>query len=227
MRLAIIIPVLNEGPIIASALARLQALRACGSEVIVIDGGSQDDTTMQAQPLVDRVMTAPRGRAAQMNAGAAAASAQAEALLFLHADADLPADADRLITDALDRSAWGRFDVRINGSACGLGMVAFLMNRRSRATGICTGDQGIFMRREFFDSLGGFADIALMEDIEFSRRARRIARPVAIAAPIITSGRRWDERGVARTIVLMWGLRLRYFFGADPQTLARHYDDGK
>lgn len=223
MRLAIILPVLDEDAVIAPALMRLQPLRTHGAEVIVVDGGSQDNTLALARPLVDRTLTAPPGRAAQMNAGAAAVSEQADALLFLHADTALPADADRLIETALVRSAWGRFDVRIEGAARGLGLVAFMMNQRSRITAICTGDQGIFMRRNFFDSLGGFAEIALMEDIEFSRRARRIARPAAIAAEVTTSGRRWDRRGVVRTIVLMWELRLRYFLGADPRTLAHRY----
>jgi rSAM/selenodomain-associated transferase 2 len=223
MHLAIIIPVLDEGAIIAPALTRLKPLRTRGAEVIVVDGGSQDNTLERARPLVDRTLTAPRGRAAQMNAGAAAASQQAKSLLFLHADTTLPTDADRLIESALAGSPWGRFDVRIDGAARGLGMVAFMMNQRSRVTGICTGDQGIFMRRELFESLGGFAEIALMEDVEFSRRARRIARPAAIPSAVTTSGRHWEKRGVARTIVLMWELRLRYFLGADPRALARRY----
>ncbi len=223
MHLTIILPVLDEGLIIAPALTRLEPLRTRGAEVIVVDGGSRDNTLERARPLVDRTLTASRGRGTQMNAGAAAASAQADALLFLHADTYLPTDADRLIESTLAGSPWGRFDVRIEGVARGLGMVAFMMNQRSRITGICTGDQGIFMRRELFESLGGFANIALMEDVEFSRRARRIARPAVIPAAVTTSGRRWQKRGVARTIVLMWELRLRYFLGADPRVLARRY----
>jgi len=223
MHLAIIIPVLNEGRIIAPALQRLAPLRQRGVEVLVADGGSSDDTVAQASALADRVVHAPQGRAVQMNAGAAAVAQRVQALLFLHADTALPADADRLIADALTRADWGRFDVRIDGAARGLGTVASMMNLRSRATGICTGDQGIFVRRDMFAALGGFAEIALMEDIEFSRRARRVGRPAAIATPVVTSGRRWESGGVVRTIVLMWELRLRYFLGADPDALARRY----
>lgn len=221
MRLAIVIPVLDESPVIVGALRRLQPLRARGVEVIVADGGSRDDTVALAQPLADRVVTTSCGRGVQMNAGAAAATS--EALLFLHCDTALPADADRLIARALEQSAWGRFDVRIDGASRALGVVAGMMNLRSRTTGICTGDQGIFVRREVFVALGGFAEIALMEDIEFSQRARRLGRPAAIDTPVITSGRRWERGGVVRTVVLMWELRLRYFLGADPLMLARRY----
>ena len=226
MRLAIIVPVLNESAALPAALAALQPLRERGVRVIVVDGGSHDDTAARAVPLADRVVTAARGRALQMNAGARdPAAADADVLLFLHADTHLPPDADRLLLRALanSRSTWGRFDVRIAGRSALLPLVAAMMNGRSRLTGICTGDQAIFVTRGAFLALDGFAPIALMEDIDLSRRARRLTPPLALRARVTTSGRRWDEHGALRTIVRMWRLRLAYFLGADPAELARRY----
>jgi rSAM/selenodomain-associated transferase 2 len=226
MRLAIIVPVLNESAALPAALAALQSLRERGVRVIVVDGGSHDDTVARAVPLADRVVTAARGRALQMNAGARdPAAADADVLLFLHADTRLPPDADRLLLRALanSRSTWGRFDVRIAGRSALLPLVAAMMNGRSRLTGICTGDQAIFVTRGAFLALDGFAPIALMEDIDLSRRARRLTPPLALRARVTTSGRRWDEQGALRTIVRMWRLRLAYFLGADPAELARRY----
>lgn len=223
MRLAIVVPVLNEAEIVASTLLRLAPLRERGAIVVVVDGGSEDDTLERARPLADIALSARRGRGAQMNAGLAALESGIDAVVFLHADTELPADADRLIAHALDRAPWGRFDVRIDGRSHWLGLVAAAMNRRSRFTGICTGDQAIFARAGFMRDMQGFAEIELMEDIEFSRRARRHARPAALGVPVRTSGRRWDRNGAWRTIVLMWELRLRYFLGADPARLARRY----
>jgi len=222
-RLAIIVPVMDEAAGIASALAALQPLRARGARVIVVDGGSQDDTLALARPKADEVITAERGRALQMNAGAMRAP-DADTLLFLHADTRLPEDADRLVADAIEGGArWGRFDARIDGRSPWLSVVAALMNLRSRLTGICTGDQALFVERRFFEDMRGYADVPLMEDIELCRRARAVASPAAIARPVITSGRRWEQRGLWRTIWLMWSLRWRYWWGADPAVLARHY----
>jgi rSAM/selenodomain-associated transferase 2 len=220
-RLSIVVPTLNEAASIEGTLAALAPLRQRGAEVIVIDGGSSDATVDLAADGADHVFVAERGRAHQMNAGAR--RGVGDTLLFLHADTVLPTDADVQIARALQRGRWGRFDVAIVGGSRWLGLIALLMNSRSRLTGICTGDQALFMTRELFDVLGGFADLPLMEDVEFSRRARRIARPVAIAARAQTSGRRWERHGVWRTVLLMWSLRWRYFFGADPDALARRY----
>ncbi len=222
--LAIVIPVLDEGGVIATSLQALQALRARGVQVIVVDGGSRDDTRAQALNLADDVITAPRGRARQMNAGAAHVGGAADVLLFLHADTRLPEDADHLIAAAIARGVrWGRFDVRISGRSPWLGVVARLMNLRSQWSGICTGDQAIFVERVLFETLGGYGDLPLMEDIDFSRRARRIAWPCALQPAAITSGRRWEQRGVWRTILQMWSLRWRYYRGVDPAVLARDY----
>jgi rSAM/selenodomain-associated transferase 2 len=224
MRLAIVIPVLDEGSVIAASLTDLQVLRARGVQVIVVDGGSHDDTCATARTLADDVIVAPRGRARQMNAGAAHVGAAADVLLFLHADTRLPDDADRLIAAAIAAGVrWGRFDVRISGRSPWLNVVAHLMNSRSRWSGICTGDQAIFVERGLFETLGGYSDLPLMEDIDFSRRARRIARPRALRPAAISSGRRWEQRGVWRTILQMWSLRWRYYRGVDPAVLARDY----
>lgn len=225
-RLSIIMPVLDEGDGIAGALDALAELRALGVEVIVVDGGSQDATVQRARLRADHVLVAPRGRAAQMNAGAARASGNV--LLFLHADTRLPREAERLVLDGLARSRhdWGRFDVSIAGRHPMLRIVAATMNLRSRITAIATGDQAIFVKRDAFDAVGGFPDIPLMEDIALSKRLKRRGRPLCLRERAITSGRRWETNGVFRTILLMWRLRLAYFFGADPATLARRYRYG-
>ena len=221
-RLSIVMPVLDEAQALPAALARLQPLRALGVELIVADGGSSDGSAALAAPLCDVVVDAPRGRARQMNAGAARAGGTA--LLFLHADTTLPEGAAQAVTDALRTHGWGRFDVSIEGRPWLLRVVAALMNLRSRLSGIATGDQAMFMRRTLFDVLGGFPDQPLMEDIELSARLKRHAgHPACLRGPLRTSGRRWEQRGVLRTIVLMWRLRLAYWLGAPVERLARAY----
>jgi rSAM/selenodomain-associated transferase 2 len=230
MRLAVVVPVLNEAATIEAALRRLAALRQRGARVIVVDGGSGDDTAARAAPLADRVLAAPRGRALQMNAGAQAAEdTAADVLLFLHADTRLPEDADRIVAHALADGShcWGRFDVRLDAPGWPLRLIETLMNWRSRLTGIATGDQAIFVTRSAFAWLHGFAPLPLMEDIDFSSRARRLTRPAALRDRVLTSARRWQRHGVWRTVALMWWLRLSYFFGADPAALARRYRDAR
>jgi rSAM/selenodomain-associated transferase 2 len=219
MKLSIVIPVLNEAGQIRGSLEALSALRRRGHEVIVVDGGSSDATAQLAARGCDRVVSSRRGRGLQMNAGAARASG--EGLLFVHADTRLPPEADRLVCEALQHRLWGRFDVHIVGRHPLLGVVGWAMNLRSRLTGVATGDQAIFVRRESFV---GFPEIALMEDIAFSRRMKRLGAPACLRSRVQTSGRRWESRGVLRTIVLMWRLRLLYFLGAPPERLARLYD---
>ncbi|MGH8648705.1 MAG: TIGR04283 family arsenosugar biosynthesis glycosyltransferase [Burkholderiales bacterium] len=222
--LSIIVPCLNEADGITAMLGALAPLRARGAEVIVVDGGSSDGTVERAAPHADCVIRAPRGRAAQMNAGAA--RARGEILLFLHADTLLPESADALIVDGLKRSrrGWGRFDVAISGSHPLLRLVAWLMNARSRLTGIATGDQAIFATRSLFTAAGGYPDIALMEDIALCKRLKRYGAPLCVRHRLIASGRRWEKHGVVRTILLMWRLRLAYWLGADPSKLAVRYD---
>jgi len=217
-QLTVVLPALNEAAGIVRCLEALAPLRARGHEVIVADGGSSDGTPRLAAPFADRVIAAPRGRAAQMNAGAAAA--RGDALLFLHADTRLPPEADRLVREALAAHAWGRFDVAIDSDDPRLAVIAYFINRRSRLSGIATGDQAMFVRRDAFP---GFPPIALMEDVAFSRAMKQVGPPACLAARVVTSARRWERHGVARTVLLMWRLRYEYWRGADPDELARRY----
>jgi rSAM/selenodomain-associated transferase 2 len=220
--LSIVLPALDEAAGIEATLQALEPLRARGVEIVLADGGSGDGTPALAAPWVDAVLQAPRGRALQMNAGAAAA--RGAVLLFLHADTRLPALADLQVLRAVAGGArWGRFDVRIEGRPAMLRVVATLMNLRSRLSGIATGDQAIFVTREAFDRVGGFPVQPLMEDIELSRRLKRLSRPACLRERASTSGRRWEQRGVWRTIFLMWRLRWRYWRGDSPSRLAQAY----
>ena len=223
-RLSVIIPTLNEALCIAATLASLSELRRRGHEVIVVDGGSGDATVALAHEFADQVLSSARGRAEQMNAGASAATG--DVFLFLHADTRLPENADSLVLQGLvDAGAdWGRFNVRIAGAHPLLRVVETMMNWRSRLTRICTGDQGIFVRREAFEAVGGYPRQELMEDVAISARLRRLSAPLCLREPCRTSARRWESRGVLRTIALMWWLRLRYALGAPPARLARAYD---
>lgn len=220
--LSIVIPALNEAAGIQATLQGLQPLRERGVELLLVDGGSADDTVERAAPWVDAVLRSARGRALQMNAGAR--QARAPVLLFLHADTVLPMLADALVLRALEGGrCWGRFDVQIDGRPRMLRVVAALMNWRSRLGGIATGDQAIFVTRAAFDAVGGYALQPLMEDIALSQRLKTLGRPACLRERVRTSGRRWEQRGVWRTIVLMWWLRWRYWCGASAQQLARHY----
>ena len=223
MALSIIVPMLNEAAALPGLLAQLARWRTRGCEVVVVDGGSTDGSATMARAAGFTVVDAERGRARQMNAGAALA--RGEVLLFLHADTQLPADADVAVRAALadGRRDWGRFDVRIAGRSPMLRVVAGLMNLRSRLTGIATGDQAMFVRREAFDAVGGFPLQPLMEDIELSRRLLRVSRPACLRARVRTSGRRWEQRGVWRTILLMWRLRWAYWRGVPAERLAEAY----
>ena len=223
MKLSIIVPMLNEAPALPDLLEHLLPLRRGGVEVILVDGGSEDGGAAIATCASFEVVRAERGRARQMNAGAAAA--RGDVLLFLHADTRLPDGAIQLIDAALadGRRVWGRFDVEFDIRTWTMDATAFLMNLRSRLSGIATGDQALFMTRAAFDAVGGFPDQPLMEDVEITSRLRRRSRPACIRRPVLTSARRWQSRGPWRTILLMWRLRLAYRFGASPADLARHY----
>ena len=221
--LSIIVPALNEAGCIRELLRQLQALRAQGHEVIVVDGGSCDATVALAQPLVDQLLPAPAGRALQMNIGAQAA--RGRVLWFVHADTRVPETAAQVIIETVAHAAgWGRFDVRLSGDRLLFRLVERMMNWRSRFTGIATGDQGIFVTRELFERVGGFAALPLMEDIDLSSRLKREQRPLCLRATLTSSSRRWEQKGIVRTIALMWVLRLAYFLGVPPARLAMHYD---
>ncbi len=224
MRIAVIIPCLNEAAHITATLSPLQALRQNGHQIIVVDGQSDDNTAALAAPLADQVVSCSHGRAQQMNYGAQLADA--DVLLFLHADTQLPQGADQLIVDQLSQSSrqWGYFGVRLDGKQFWLRLVEFMMNQRSRLSAIATGDQAIFVQHALFEKIGGFPNIALMEDIGLSKQLKHYSKPIQLSDKVITSSRRWEKQGVWRTILLMWRLRLAYFFGADPQDLKRQYD---
>lgn len=222
-RISIIIPVLNEAEALRLHLPLLQEARSAGHEIILVDGGSNDGGMEDATPLVDIVVASESGRARQMNAGADVA--RGEVLLFLHIDTELPEDGLEQIQSAMAKlsAMWGRFDVRLSGTRAAFRIIEFMMNLRSRVSGVATGDQGIFVRASVFRRIGGFPDMPLMEDVALSKSLRRIAFPVCLRTRVITSSRRWEQHGVMRTILLMWWLRLLYFLGAAPATLHAMY----
>ncbi|WP_296934929.1 TIGR04283 family arsenosugar biosynthesis glycosyltransferase [uncultured Marinobacter sp.] len=220
--LSVIVPVWMEAEGVTDTLRAVQPIRAKGHEVVVVDAGSSDQTVELARPLCDRVVVSEKGRALQMNAGAAAA--KGDLLLFLHADTRLPANAlEHLAGFFQSRRAWGRFDVRLSGDRPLFRIIAWFMNQRSRLTGICTGDQAMFVRRDAFEAMGGFQPVPLMEDVEFSRRLCLVSRPFCIKEPVVTDSRRWQQHGAWRTIFLMWKLRWRYWRGESPESLAQIY----
>lgn len=207
---------------VVSMLKTLQPLRCAGHEVVVVDAGSSDGTARLASPFADKVIQSKLGRAVQMNAGAAAA--KGDVLLFLHADTRLPVDVLNCLEGfAQSDKAWGRFDVSLSGRGAMFRVIAWFMNQRSRLTGICTGDQALVVRREVFEALRGFDDLPIMEDIEMSGRLRLVSRPYCIQTPVVTDSRRWEQRGVWRTMFLMWRLRWRYWRGESPDALVHSY----
>jgi rSAM/selenodomain-associated transferase 2 len=223
LNLSIIIPTLNEAARISAALTALEPLRERGAQIVVVDGGSVDATLALIEGRADCIVESTRGRATQQNAGAARATA--DVFLFLHCDTRLPVDADHLINAALHntRAQWGRFDVRFDDERWMLRVVAAMMNWRSRWTGIATGDQCLFVRASAFRGVGGFPSIALMEDVALSALLKRASAPVCLRTPVVTSARRWQMRGVWRTIFLMWWLRLAFALRVSPDRLARWY----
>ncbi len=223
MRLSIVIPVLNESRSLYRLAQNLKALKENGHELILVDGGSTDDTVRQARNLADHVLSTSQGRAVQMNAGAK--QAQGDVLVFLHADTSLPDLADQQIEQALSnpKRHWGCFDVRLSGDHPLFRIIETFMNLRSRLTGIVTGDKVLFVRRKTFDAAKGYPEIPLMEDIAISKRLKKTGRPVCIASRVLTSSRLWERDGIIRTILKMWRLRLAYFLGAKPESLVREY----
>lgn len=223
--LSVIIPVRNEAAALPLLLGDLAPLRAAGAQLIVVDGGSSDTTCELAAMQADQVLEASAGRARQMNAGAA--SATADYLWFVHADTRVSAESiQRLLATLAERPVWGRFDVRLSGSGLALRVIGTMINLRSRLTGVATGDQAIFVARETFEALGGYAAIPLMEDLELSGRLKQRARPRCLRPALSTSSRRWEHNGIWRTVLLMWRLRLAYYCGASPDQLARQYYRG-
>lgn len=220
---SVIIPALNEADYIGATLERLQPARARGHEVILVDGGSDDDTCGIAAGAVDRVLQCGANRGAQMNHGAQAA--RGDILVFLHADTLAPGDFDRILDErGASGNAWGSFDVRLSGSHIIFRCIERMMNLRSRLTGVVLGDQAIFTGRRLFSRLNGYAEIPLMEDIELTRRLKTVSSPIRIGQPVVSSSRRWEQHGIARTVLLSWQLRCCYAIGADPRKLAGKYN---
>lgn len=226
MYLSVIIPVLNEACQLEALLQSLQSLRRQGGELIVVDGGSYDQSFTIAQTWADQILLSKQGRAIQMNAGAAVA--QGNVLLFLHADTRLPESAVESIDNARQyclSSAlfWGRFDVQISNRRWVYRIIESMMNLRSRLTAIATGDQAIFIDTALFHRLGEYPEIELMEDIALCRILRKQAQPVCLSARVQTSSRRWEQYGVVKTVLLMWTLRLLYRLGVSPSLLVKMY----
>jgi rSAM/selenodomain-associated transferase 2 len=217
---SVIIPTLNETDNIVETLqTTLDSSSNPAPQIIISDGGSQDDTLQQAQNFPARIVNSEAGRARQMNTGAALATG--DWLLFLHADTRLPQGWQNLIAGC--SANWGRFDVRLDGRHWLFRIIEKAINLRSCTSAISSGDQAMFFRRDFFQALGGFPDIELMEDIAISKRARKLGRPACLHRPVITSARRWQQNGILRTILLMWALRLAYWLGVKPATLQKIY----
>jgi len=217
--ISVVVPVFNE----AEALPRrIDALQRLAAQVIIVDGGSTDATTSLLAASGLSWTTAPRGRASQMNAGAAASTG--DILMFVHVDTELPRDALPRVRCALRSGAvGGAFDVRLDARGLVLSLVGRMISLRSRCTGVATGDQALFVTRAAFERMGGFADMPLFEDIDFSRRLRRLGRVARVPRAVTTSARRWRRGGTIRTILQMWTLRVFYYAGIDPTVLARHY----
>jgi len=232
-RISFIIPTLNEAEHISSTLDQLQGLRLRGHEVILSDGGSNDNTLSLSKGKIDHhVINAP-GRASQMNDGAKIASG--DIFCFLHADTETPENIDKLILQGLSNSNsnsnsnhWGFFNIKLSGRNWQFRIIEYLINIRSCLTRVATGDQAIFITKHSFNNLNGFSNIPLMEDIEISKRLKKTNKPVCIKnASIITSSRRWEKHGIVSTVLLMWQLRLRYFLGTSPDQLAKTYKPHK
>lgn len=222
MKISIIIPVLNEEKALSYLLNSLQSFDDENHEVIVVDGGSFDNSLFIAQEKVKTVIVSKPGRALQMNSGAELASG--DVLLFLHVDTILPESALTAISSScINDNCWGRFDVRLSSDKSVYRLIEGFINIRSRLTSIATGDQAIFIKRDLFNRFNGFPEIALMEDVALSKRLKKQAAPVCLKDRVITSSRRWETRGVIATVLLMWKLRLYYFFGVSPDKLQKMY----
>ncbi len=230
---SIIIPILNEADNLTRLFEYLCQLNPAPQQVILVDGGSNDNSFALAQNLIKdlrmvqqsaidwQVLASNAGRALQMNRGAALATG--DVLLFLHADTQLPNHAMTELVSVVMRAEWGRFDVRLDSNKLLLKLIGSMINLRSRLTGIATGDQAIFIKRKLFEQLGGYPNQALMEDVEISKRLKAIGKPACLHSKVVTSARRWQQHGTWRTILLMWRLRFDYWRGVSADSIRRRY----
>lgn len=218
--ISVIIPCYNEAERLPSLL---EALRAGQSrlQIIVVDGGSSDNTAALAEDLADAVVVSARGRAVQMNAGAA--MAEGDVLWFVHGDTEFCAPIDQYLSEIDAASSWGFCRLRLSGRQWYFRMIAAMINLRSGVQAIGTGDQALFVRRKLFDEIGGYAQIPLMEDVALCKTLKKVAKPLKLQLGLITSSRRWEQQGVIKTVLLMWQLRLLYFIGVSPETLVKRY----
>ena len=222
VKLSIIIPTLNEAESIIQTLTPLQSLRQAGHEVWVVDGGSTDNTQIITRPLCNGVIQSRKGRAIQMHAGANHACN--EILLFLHADTRLPDKLPSLFQRfEQQRYFWGHFRLQLSNTAYFYRVLAFFINQRTRLSQIATGDQCIFISRSLYQTIGGYPQIPLMEDIAISKRLKKYTPPICLIPPVVTSSRRWEKHGRVKTILIMWLLRGLYAIGISPKYLARWY----
>ena len=221
MFISIIIPVLNEEKSVKALLQQLQIYRQQGHEVIVVDGGSDDETVSISKPIADKVITSDSGRARQMNKGVAESTN--EVLWFLHADTSIPENVIETIKKSLNKYDWGRFNIELSGPQFIFRIIEKMINIRSCLSGVATGDQGIFVNRKIFDSVGGYSEFPLMEDVALSKKLKTISQPACIKETLTTSSRRWEKSGIIKTILLMWYLRFLYWIGVTPDKLAKLY----
>lgn len=221
MFVSIIIPVLNEEGSIKNFLEQLQVYRKQGHEVIVVDGGSTDKTVSISELLSDKVITSKTGRAMQMNSGAL--QSKHDVFWFLHADTLIPENAIENIQQALTTPEWGWFNIKLSGTKFLFRLIERMINIRSCFSHIATGDQGIFVKREIFESVNGYANIPLMEDVSLSKKLNKISKPVCLKEMLITSSRRWEQKGIISTVLLMWRLRFLYWLGVSADKLATQY----
>jgi len=236
--ISVVVPLYNEGGRARRLLSHLRGLRGLAEAVVVDASDAAGSRAVVAElaaglemefgenhdmPIRFLRLDAP-GRAAQMNAGAAVCGGAV--LLFLHCDTRLPGAAAARIRDAIERGhAWGWFDLRLDARGPAYRILERMICLRARASGIATGDMALFVTRRAFLASGGFAEIPLMEDVELSRRLKRLGRPAVINDPALTSARRWRQNGLARTVFLMWKLRFLHWRGRDPARLAAGYDN--
>ena len=220
--LSIIIPVRNEASHLPSLLNALQKRKSDNTEVIVVDGCSEDDTLNVICQRKNRILRSEPGRAQQMNTGAR--HAKGEYLWFLHADSKVDFDFESIIESGLKNKKWGWFNVRLSNTKIIFRVIESMMNYRSKITSVATGDQGIFIHKNIFIEQGLFPSIALMEDVKFSKKIRSSESPFISDTPLETSTRRWEQNGPIRTIFKMWTLRLLFFLGASPNWLNKQYN---
>ncbi len=223
-KISIIMPVLNEAGNLRNTLSRLDLSR--NEELIIVDGGSSDETMAIAREFTGKVYRTKTGRASVMNYGARKAAG--DILLFFHSDCILPERGFDIIRETLSDGsvAAGAFFLGIDHPGLCFRLIEFGANLRSRLTSLIYGDQGMFLRKEVFEKAGGFADIPLMEDVEISGRLKKLGKIIFVMPPVKASPRRWLKEGALYTTLRDWALALSYkLLKVSPETLIRYYKE--